>query len=237
MQTHRNRESCRSSELWKTKYPNWKYIFFSDEDCRVFLKTYFSDRVLRIFDILIFGAAKADLFRMCYLYIHGGFYIDSDLVPLTTLNALPFHKHLIVVQAPCNKRLYQAFVGSVSGSPLIEKTIRCIVKSVEKYHQRLRNVGFQIPSNPVLKRDLPETHRLKMRKSRVHLDAVQLTGPKIFWLAIHKNLYDSDILVLNRPRNGYTISYLQKPLMKNQQDMRIGRENYRKFPQTKILPK
>ena len=55
---------------------NGTLIYFSNKTCRQFIKKYFPVRVLHSFDSLIPGAFKADLWRLCVLYIHGGIYSD-----------------------------------------------------------------------------------------------------------------------------------------------------------------
>ena len=44
--------------------------------CREFIKVNFNPLVLKAYDTLIPTAYKADLFRLCVLYINGGIYGD-----------------------------------------------------------------------------------------------------------------------------------------------------------------
>jgi mannosyltransferase OCH1-like enzyme len=56
--------------------PAFKYYLFDDTDCRNFIKDNFNKEILNTFDSLLPGAYKADLWRYCVLYIHGGIYLD-----------------------------------------------------------------------------------------------------------------------------------------------------------------
>ncbi len=56
--------------------PAFKYYLYDDNDCRNFIKDNFSSDILNAYDKLIPGAYKADLWRYCILYKHGGIYLD-----------------------------------------------------------------------------------------------------------------------------------------------------------------
>jgi len=60
----------------KKDNPEFEYFLYDDNDCREFIKNNFSEEVLDTFNILIPGAYKADLWRLCILYIYGGIYLD-----------------------------------------------------------------------------------------------------------------------------------------------------------------
>lgn len=63
------------------KNPCFDFYLFDTNECRNFIKHYFKDEpdVLWAFDSLVPGAYKADLWRYCILYIHGGIYLDASL--------------------------------------------------------------------------------------------------------------------------------------------------------------
>lgn len=75
----------RLTESWKQE--GWEYRFYNDDDARNFLQTHFPIEVLEAFDILIPGAFKADLFRYCVLFIHGGIYADADVLLTANLES------------------------------------------------------------------------------------------------------------------------------------------------------
>ena len=56
--------------------PEFTHYLYDDDDCRKFIKNNFPSNVVNAFDKLIPGAYKADLWRYCVLYIHGGIYLD-----------------------------------------------------------------------------------------------------------------------------------------------------------------
>jgi mannosyltransferase OCH1-like enzyme len=71
-----------------TQNPTFKVTLSDDTDCRDFLRNHFPPEVAQAFDALKPGAYKADLWRLCVLYVNGGIYMDIKLqnqVPLTSL--------------------------------------------------------------------------------------------------------------------------------------------------------
>ena len=63
-------------ELMKKTNPEFKHFLYDDDMCREFIENNFSAEVVWAFDKLKPGAYKADLWRYCILYTHGGIYLD-----------------------------------------------------------------------------------------------------------------------------------------------------------------
>lgn len=64
-------------KLFIEKNPTYHFYFWNDDDINIFMTRYFSDhRIFKIFNDTPYGIIKADLFRLCVLYIYGGFYFD-----------------------------------------------------------------------------------------------------------------------------------------------------------------
>jgi len=62
--------------------PEFVVQMFDDAECKSFLDTHFPPEVVHAYDELKPGAYKADLWRLCVLYIHGGIYLDIKLQPV-----------------------------------------------------------------------------------------------------------------------------------------------------------
>lgn len=68
----------------KNMNPEYKYMFYTDEDVNQFIEKEFP-QYLSLYNTVIPGAYRADLFRYMILYKYGGVYIDcksSTIVPL-----------------------------------------------------------------------------------------------------------------------------------------------------------
>ena len=73
---------------WTQLNPNYKIDFSLDNDCIQFLKDNFNDYIANLFIKIEEGMYKADLWRLCKLYINSGIYADVDLVPYLNIDSL-----------------------------------------------------------------------------------------------------------------------------------------------------
>jgi hypothetical protein len=79
-------KSIEYSKNWKKLNPDFT-IRLSDENMKkTFLQTEFPKIYADIFDFLEDGPIKADFWRVCVLYKHGGVYSDIDIEPLIPLS-------------------------------------------------------------------------------------------------------------------------------------------------------
>jgi mannosyltransferase OCH1-like enzyme len=115
----------------KTSNPEFEHYLFDDNDCREFIKNNFHESVLKAYDKLIPGAYKADLWRYCVLYIHGGIYMDIKLNCINGFKLIELTKanHLVKDRLP-PLTIYNALMVCQSGSPLLWKAIQIIVINV-----------------------------------------------------------------------------------------------------------
>lgn len=62
--------------------PNWRFVFYDDQDIQEFLRQYFPFRVVNAYKKINpkYGASRADFFRYCVLYIYGGVYLDMKSI-------------------------------------------------------------------------------------------------------------------------------------------------------------
>lgn len=68
-------QNCMTS--WRS-IPNFEYVLFDEEQAREFMRAEYDVRHVNAYDLCNHPAMKADLFRLAYLYRHGGVYIDAD---------------------------------------------------------------------------------------------------------------------------------------------------------------
>ena len=113
--------------------PDYDFVFFDDEACEQFLDDHFDHDVREAFARLIPGAYRADLFRYCYLYVHGGVYLDINkkfLVPLSEI-VMPHHE-MVLVQDRFPRGIFQAFMAVRPRHPLLRNAIDACVKNVQE---------------------------------------------------------------------------------------------------------
>lgn len=73
---------------WKELNPAYLIDVSLDVDCIEFIKTHFNESLAELFKTTYNGKNKADLWRLCKLYIFGGVYADVDVVPYLNIDHL-----------------------------------------------------------------------------------------------------------------------------------------------------
>jgi mannosyltransferase OCH1-like enzyme len=117
--------------------PEFQFHLYDDDECLEFIKQHFSDDVVNAFHKLIPGAYKADLWRLCILYINGGFYMDIKLqcVNKFKLIELSESEHFVLDRPSNSLHIYNALLISKAGNPFLKSCIDAIVANVNsKYY-------------------------------------------------------------------------------------------------------
>jgi len=116
--------------------PEFEYHLFDDTMCRSFIQEHFTEEVVYSFDKLKPGAYKADLWRYCVLYIHGGIYLDIKYgcVDGFKLVELTDKEHLVMdrsygIDSPVSHGIYQAMMICFPGNPKLRLVIDHIVEN------------------------------------------------------------------------------------------------------------
>jgi mannosyltransferase OCH1-like enzyme len=170
----------------KENNPEFEHYLFDDNDCREFIKQNFKRDVLYAFDALIPGAYKADLWRLCVLYIYGGIYMDIKLKCFDKfkLKYLTMNEHLVkepitlysLFNLHYSYSIYNAFMVCKPGNNLLVKCINEIVKNVQNKYYGFTPVDITGP-NLIGK-------EYTLTKSTIPLDLISYTDKKI----IYKNI-------------------------------------------------
>lgn len=121
----------RAAMSWVENNPDYNYSFFDHEDRRSFIRTHFEEDVLHAFDQLKIGAFKADLWRYCVLYVHGGVYTDIDTICTYPLRKVIDKKdNFVSAFATIPGGIYNAFICSTPGHIFLKRTIEAAVKLI-----------------------------------------------------------------------------------------------------------
>lgn len=139
------------------QFPGFKYSFYDDQDIDAFIRRHFDHRVYRSYKRILNGALKADFFRYCVLYVHGGVYVDVDLACLTSLeNVVDFYTDTLVTAADYQEKdfqprnrdyrrdcVYQAFLCCQPFHPLMRYMINymCFVMDHNLHPRDIFRIG------------------------------------------------------------------------------------------------
>jgi mannosyltransferase OCH1-like enzyme len=121
----------------KKQNPELEYFLYDDNDCIDFIKKHFPDEVVNAYNTLLPGAYKADLWRYCVLYIHGGVYIDIKYQCVDGFKFIHImdREHFVLERPnhwkPETYGIYNALIISKPGNPLLLKSIEDIVQNTQ----------------------------------------------------------------------------------------------------------
>lgn len=115
------------------KNPEYSYKYYSDRDCREYIKKYFNKNILKAYDILLPGAFKADLWRYCVIYNEGGVYMDIKFICIKQLKEIiDSDTYFLIDNDRVPHGIHNAFFASASKNPLLLKCIKTVFENVEK---------------------------------------------------------------------------------------------------------
>jgi len=108
-------------QRWKNLNKDYNIEFSLDNECIEFLKTHFNEYIAQLFIDIPVGMFKADLWRLCKLYMYGGVYADVDLVPYISIDSLDKDVTFYSCITITDSAIFQAFMVNFSKpkNPLI----------------------------------------------------------------------------------------------------------------------
>lgn len=130
--------NAKSYQIIIAKNPEYEHHFYDDHMCQDFLYRHFGSITLQCFNSLKPGAFKADLWRYAVLYIHGGVYLDIDLLEHTPLrDIIPPDSHLVIVKDRhingVNYAVYQAILACLPGDKTMKRMLeKCVYNVINK---------------------------------------------------------------------------------------------------------
>ena|SRR2546426_4807720 len=120
-----------ATKSWLELNPEYEYRFYDDDGCRTLIKEHFGEQTLACYESLTNGAFRADLWRYCALYVHGGVYADADTHCTRPLRELIRKNDDFIVPRANNPRfLFNAFICSVPRHPFLKNVIDTAVERI-----------------------------------------------------------------------------------------------------------
>ena len=132
----------QATQTWQIKNPDYEYRLFNAQERFNFIQTHFDREVLKAYSTLVPGAFKADLFRLCILYVHGGVYVDADMIcenPLDLLFECAEADTSFIISRDdpmAIKWLANGFMASTPGHPFLKEAIKRIVENTKSQEER-----------------------------------------------------------------------------------------------------
>ena len=111
---------------WQILNPNYKYFYFDSLDRRNFIKNNYNEYIYNIYNKLIPGSYKSDLWRYCVLYKYGGCYADIQTVPYISLDSIIKNMKFVSTIDRCDDLelgIMTGFLCSIPKHECLEMTI------------------------------------------------------------------------------------------------------------------
>jgi mannosyltransferase OCH1-like enzyme len=117
----------------KRENPRFTFHIFDDNECKEFIRRHFHPDIGKAFDTLIPGAYKADLWRLCVLYIHGGYYMDIKLKCINGFKLIELSEteHFVLDRPTHSTHIYNALMVSKPKNPFFKACIDQITQNVK----------------------------------------------------------------------------------------------------------
>ena len=152
---------------------DYKYFLFDDNDIELFIKENYNSDILKAFNMLNVGAAKADLWRYLILYKNGGIYLDLDSEIYSNLDDLIKDEDEAIISRERNYNLFvQWCLIFSSNHPLLKI---CIDKCVDNILNKKTN------------------NILKLTGPHVYSESIFE-----YIKVLNKNIYDEKDLIINK---------------------------------------
>jgi tetratricopeptide (TPR) repeat protein len=68
----------QAMQTWQDRNPGIAHSVFDDAAARAFMAEFCADEILECYSAAHHPAMQSDIFRLAYLYVHGGVYVDAD---------------------------------------------------------------------------------------------------------------------------------------------------------------
>lgn len=125
----------KAQQSWILKNPGYSYKLYNATERIEFIKKYFEPNILETYLNIIPPAFQVDIFRICLLYVYGGFYIDADMVCETPLDEVFNQDDLSFIigrDDPMGyKWLANGFIGSTPNHPFLKKILDRIIYNIQ----------------------------------------------------------------------------------------------------------
>lgn len=111
------------SEIWKAYNPEYKYYYFSDDNCFQYMRKVYGNKIADRWNSIRYGAVRADIFRVCIIFNIGGVYVDMGTYPYVPLKDIIKPETLLLLTRGKDSMagsIFNAFFASVPQHNMIK---------------------------------------------------------------------------------------------------------------------
>ena len=116
---------------FRRKNPGYAYEFYDDAAIELFLAEAYGAAILKLYQRINIGAAKADFFRYAILYKKGGVYLDIDSLIRKDLSKLILPADEAIIAREGHPQFYvQWALIYAAGHPFLAKTMELMIDNL-----------------------------------------------------------------------------------------------------------
>jgi mannosyltransferase OCH1-like enzyme len=138
----------KNIEKWKILNPEYEFTLYDSMDRRNMVSN-FGERYLKVYDRILAGALKCDMWRYIVLYLYGGFATDLDVIPINPIDNFLNNNFLVCASIlnveSQNFYLLTGFIGIIPKHPIMLWCIERICDIVENNKPYLEYCDFTGP--------------------------------------------------------------------------------------------
>jgi hypothetical protein len=121
-------------DTWSDFNPNVEHRIFSDKTARDFLMKNYEIEIVELFDFCHHPAMRSDFFRIAYLALEGGIYVDADEICVGSiidfLKEYPSSELYLIASNGADLYLYNGFIACTRENKFVMLTFDQIVRSL-----------------------------------------------------------------------------------------------------------
>jgi glycosyl transferase-like sugar-binding protein len=178
------RECLDSWEPLTRRGFGFKRIVFDDNEARRFIGRAFGSLHVAAFDRCRHPAMRSDYFRLCYIFTHGGFYVDADEVYRGGDCRSWFRDNRLKVQPLCYDTLTDTMIHAAMFTAKQDD-------SASRIFYINNNPLIGPASHPVIALALARSTELLLRHSKERFDVQFTTGPGNFTVSLVRHAIGS----------------------------------------------
>ena len=153
-------------ESVKEKHKNYKYILWTDESMKQFVKKEFPD-FYKTYNAYEHHIQRCDAFRFLVLYVYGGIYIDMDIMSKKSLNPL-LKYDIVFVKQPYDNSFTNAFIACIPSHPFIQYCINKLPEYKDSYSFFGKHVHVMNSTGPYFLKKMVEHYKAEKHTLKNH---------------------------------------------------------------------
>ena len=138
-------------ERCKAANPDYEHALFCDADAQDFIATHYGVDEVETYRACFHVSAKADFFRLAFLYKMGGFYIDADEVcdrPLDPVFQTGTFTEVYSFSRGVPSCVNNWFIGTVGGTAIVERALEHCMRNIDSVVRHGRRSGVWVLTGP-----------------------------------------------------------------------------------------